>query len=73
MPTARRELPAPLAEPRLDFQVDRASALAYEVQAGEYIQVIDVQGRQCSDFLAFHRGKLQEGKSAGSTRPRPGR
>ena len=51
-------LPEPLAEPRLDFRVDRASALSYEVKEGEYIQVIDVQGRQCSDFLAFHRAKL---------------
>src|SRR5919202_3743060 len=49
---AELELPAPLAEPRLDFRVDRASALAYEVRAGEYIQIIDVRGRQCSDFLA---------------------
>ncbi len=76
-------LPEPLAEPRLDFQVDRASALAYEVQAGEYIQVIDVQGRQCSDFLAFHAGKLLDGKERGldstatrsllgSAYPRPG-
>ncbi|HEY1367836.1 MAG TPA: DUF1989 domain-containing protein [Gaiellaceae bacterium] len=58
-------LPDPLAEPRLDFQVDRASALAYEVKAGEYIQVLDVRGRQCSDFLAFHTGKLQDGKERG--------
>jgi aminomethyltransferase len=58
-------LPEPLAEPRLDFQVDRASALAYEVKAGEYIQVIDVLGRQCSDFLAFHAPKLQEGRERG--------
>jgi aminomethyltransferase len=58
-------LPEPLAEPRLDFQIDRASALAYEVQAGEYIQVIDVRGRQCSDFLAFHAGKLQAGHERG--------
>ena len=58
-------LPEPLAEPRLDFQVDRASALAYEVKAGEYIQVIDVRGRQCSDFLAFHAGKLQAGRERG--------
>ena len=58
-------LPDPLADPRLDFQVDRASALAYEVQAGEYIQVIDVQGRQCSDFLAFSAPKLQDGKERG--------
>ena len=58
-------LPEPLAEPRLDFQVDRASALAYEVRAGEYVQVIDVRGRQCSDFLAFHAGKLQQGRERG--------
>ncbi|MDX6467475.1 MAG: hypothetical protein QOI27_2515 [Gaiellaceae bacterium] len=58
-------LPDPLADPRLDFEVPRASALAYEVQAGEYIQVIDVKGRQCSDFLAFHAGKLQDGRERG--------
>jgi aminomethyltransferase len=58
-------LPEPLADPRLDFQVDRASALAYEVRAGEYVQVIDVKGRQCSDFLAFHSGKLQDGRERG--------
>jgi aminomethyltransferase len=58
-------LPEPLAEPRLDFEIARASALAYEVRAGEYIQVIDVQGRQCSDFLAFHEGKLQQGQERG--------
>ena len=58
-------LPDPLADPRLDFQVDRASALAYEVKAGEYIQIIDVQGRQCSDFLAFSEPKLQQGKERG--------
>jgi aminomethyltransferase len=58
-------LPDPLAEPRLDFEVPRASALAYEVQAGEYIQVIDVKGRQCSDLLAFHSSKLQHGQERG--------
>ena len=35
------------------------------MKAGEYIQVIDVQGRQCSDFLAFSAPKLQEGKERG--------
>jgi len=58
-------LPDPLAEPRLDFEVPRASALSYEVKAGEYIQVIDVKGRQCSDLLAFHWGKLQNGGERG--------
>jgi aminomethyltransferase len=59
------DLPAPLAEPRLDLRVDRATALSYEVREGEYIQVIDVQGRQCSDFLAFHREKLENGLERG--------
>ena len=62
---AEDELPAPLAEPRLDFRVDRASALSYEVREGEYIQVIDVRGRQCSDFLAFHKQKLENGLERG--------
>ena len=59
------ELPPPLAEPRLDVRVDAATALAYEVRAGEFIQVIDVEGKQCSDFLAFHRRKLEAGQERG--------
>lgn len=59
------ELPPALAEPRLDFRVKEASALAYEVREGEYIQIIDVRGRQCSDFLAFHAHKLAEGVERG--------
>src|SRR5581483_2263949 len=58
-------LPEPLAEPRLDFEVPRASARAYEIRAGEYLQVIDVKGRQCSDLLAFHAEKLQQGLERG--------
>jgi aminomethyltransferase len=64
-PELEIELPPPLAEPRLDFRVDKASALAYEVREGEYIQIIDVQGKQCSDFLAFHRAKLDGGLERG--------
>jgi aminomethyltransferase len=59
------DLPPPLAEPRLDFRIDRASALSYEVKAGEYIQIIDVEGKQCSDFLAFHKRKLEDGIERG--------
>ena len=59
------ELPPPLAEPRLDFRVDRATAAGYEVREGEYIQIIDVQGKQCSDFLAFNRRKLEDGRERG--------
>jgi aminomethyltransferase len=59
------ELPPPLAEPRLDLRVDAATALSYEVKEGEYIQIIDVFGKQCSDFLAFHADKLQDGRERG--------
>ena len=58
-------LPTPLAEPRLDFRIDRATAESYEVKEGEFIQVIDVEGRQCSDFVAFSSRKLQSGIERG--------
>lgn len=56
------ELPPPLATPRLDLRVRAASARAYRVEAGEYIQIIDVDGRQCSDFLAFDAKALADGR-----------
>ena len=58
-------LPPPLANPKLDLRIDKASALAYEVKAGEYIQIIDIAGRQCSDFLAYDSRKLQRGIERG--------
>src|SRR6185312_4382724 len=64
-PAVEVELPPPLAEPRLDFRIDPASAQSYEVREGEYIQIIDVRGKQCSDFLAFHADKLQRGVERG--------
>src|SRR5579875_332282 len=77
------ELPPPLAEPRLELRIDAATARSYEVRRGEYIQVIDVRGRQCSDFLAFGAERLERGiergldatathSLMGSAYPRPG-
>ncbi len=54
-------LPPPLADPLQDFRVERATARAYEVKAGEWIQVIDVDGRQCSDLQVFRRDQLDRG------------
>lgn len=54
-------LPDPLADPSQDFRIARASATAYEVKAGEWIQVIDVEGRQCSDFQVFPIDMLDRG------------
>jgi aminomethyltransferase len=55
-------LPEPLAEPRLELRIDRCTARQYTVHAGEYIQIIDVAGRECSDFLAFSRAALDQGQ-----------
>jgi aminomethyltransferase len=59
------ELPPPLAEPLLDLRIDKATARSYEVKADQFIQIIDVEGKQCSDFLAFHRRKLEDGLERG--------
>jgi aminomethyltransferase len=58
-------LPEPLAEPRLDMRVDRCTARAYQVKAGEYIQIIDVEGRECTDFQAFTLAALDQGNERG--------
>lgn len=58
-------LPEPLAEPRLDLTINIASAISFEVYDGEYIQIIDLAGRQCSDFIAFQRKALDKGKVLG--------
>ena len=60
-PAGEPVLPEPLADPRLDRRIDRRTAASYEVRAGEWIQIIDVEGRQCSDFQAFHRARLDAG------------
>jgi aminomethyltransferase len=54
-------LPDPLADPAQDIRVHRATAKAYFVRAGEYIQIIDVDGRQCTDFQCFAARKLDKG------------
>jgi len=64
-PEIERPLPPPLADPRIDFRIDRATAQSYEVKKGEFIQVIDVAGRQCSDFQAFHLADLNRGLERG--------
>lgn len=58
-------LPTALADVTLDLRVPAAQARAYRVRAGDYIQIIDVEGRQCSDFLAFDAGQLGDGIEKG--------
>jgi aminomethyltransferase len=54
-------LPEPLADPLQDIRVNAATARGYFVKAGEYIQVIDVSGRQMTDFQCFSARKLDKG------------
>ncbi|MGE8405821.1 MAG: DUF1989 domain-containing protein [Pseudomonas sp.] len=55
-------LPAPLGELVDEFTISPGSARAYSVRAGQFIQVLDVAGRQCSDFVAFDRRGLDAGQ-----------
>ncbi|MCC6073638.1 DUF1989 domain-containing protein [Pseudomonas sp. GCM10022188] len=55
-------LPAPLGELVDEFTISPGSARDYVVEAGQYIQVLDVAGRQCSDFVAFDRRGLDAGR-----------
>ncbi len=56
-----RTLPPALGDVRTEFTVSRASAMAYEVREGEILQIIDVDGQQCSDFQAFRKSALDAG------------
>jgi aminomethyltransferase len=47
------DLPKPLGRIVTEHRITAGTAIAYSVTAGQYIQVIDVEGSQCSDFLAF--------------------
>ena len=57
-------LPTPLADQNQDLRIWASTARAYEVKAGEFIQVIDVEGRECSDFQCFDAARLEDGVEA---------
>ena len=57
-------LPTPLADQNQDLRIRAATARTYEVKAGEFIQVIDVEGRECSDFQCFDAARLEDGVEA---------
>lgn len=83
VPGAAADLPAPLAPPVRELRIPHSSARTYAVRAGEWIQIIDVAGKQSSDFLAFDQAALARGEEltldaaatrtlAGATLPQPG-
>ena len=54
--------PDPLANPIDDINIQPGNAAAFEVKLGEYIQILDVQGRECSDFQALSLRALDKGQ-----------
>ena len=57
-------LPEPLADCTEETRIHRATAVSYELKKGDYIQVLDVEGRQCSDFQCFDKERLDMGKES---------
>ena len=55
-------LPPLLGDVRDEFTVLRGTARAYELRKGDYVQIIDVHGQQCSDFMAFRGDGLMRGE-----------
>ncbi|MEM1365456.1 MAG: DUF1989 domain-containing protein [Pseudomonadota bacterium] len=60
-PSSEPDLPEPLGRVVDEWRVPRATALAYEVRKGQFLQVIDVEGQQCSDFMAMRADALDKG------------
>lgn len=65
--------PASLGRVKAEILVRAATAESYTVAAGDYIQIIDLDGQQCSDFLAFDADAPQHGLDATATRTLGGR
>ena len=58
-------IPDPFFEPLNETNIDRKTAISFEVKEGDYIQIICPTGRQCSDFVAFDTSKLNKGIEKG--------
>ncbi len=53
-------IPDPMFDPLNETNIDRATAISFQVKEGDYIQIISPAGRQCSDFVAFDTEKLDK-------------
>jgi aminomethyltransferase len=53
-------IPDPVYDPLSEVNIDRQTAISFQVKEGDYIQVISPTGRQCSDFVAFDTAKLDK-------------
>lgn len=60
-PTGRVLHPRPLGSVIEEFTVQRGTAHAYPLKAGQRVQIIDLEGQQCSDFQALSVAALDRG------------
>ncbi len=58
-------IPDPVFDPLNETNIDKQTAISFEVKEGDYIQIICPTGRQCSDFVAFDTAKLEKGIEKG--------
>lgn len=56
----RQSILSALGDPRLEIRITPGDARAYRVSAGEYVQIIDLEGKQCTDFLAFNGADVSD-------------
>ncbi|MEM6891041.1 MAG: DUF1989 domain-containing protein [Pseudomonadota bacterium] len=54
-------LPEPLGKLVDERRIASGTAAAYEVKKGQFIQIVDVEGQQCSDFMAMRSSALDAG------------
>ena len=58
-------IPDPMFDPLHEENIDRKTAISFQVKEGDYIQIITPTGRQCSDFVAYDTAKLEKGIERG--------
>ena len=58
-------IPDPIFDPLNETNIDKKTAISFEVKEGDYIQIICPTGRQWSDFVAFDTKKLSKGIEKG--------
>ena len=58
-------IPDPVFDPLNETNIDKQTAISFEVKEGDYIQIICPTGRQCSHFVAFDTAKLEKGVEKG--------
>ena len=66
--TPPQSLPPPLGQVVAEYWIEGGTAIAYPVTAGQYIQIVDVKGCQCSDLVVFTGDRHTEELDATVTR-----